>query len=513
MSYVIAHDVGTSGLKTGLFDVAGGLLARRSIRYGATSPQPGWFEQDPDDYWRAAVANTRAVLDESGIDRSRVVGMAFSTQSMGVILVDAEGRVLHPNIAWVDGRAEPQARALMRRFGGTALFRWLVGTGITGKDVIPKLRWLRDERPGLFRQARHVLDVNGYLKRRATGRCVAEWSGACSYGFDLRRKDWERLFFRAAGVGTGLLPPLVRSVDAVGSLTPEAAQALELPRGVRVFGGCDDTQSAALGAGALGDGAGHLYLGSSAWAGVTTRRPRRHRHGAVCLQSADPNLCLVVGITESAGTHLEWFLERFYSTEAPAREGPAFQAFIDAELARVPPGSDHLIFTPWLQGERCPVSTTTDRGTLFNLGLEHTRAHLLRALLEGIAYNLRWILEQFRGDFGFAPPELRVVGGGASNDTWLQGIADITGRTVAAVEEPTFAGARGAAACALVGAGCLNGFAALESRIQVRQRFLPNPDLAALFAERFAAYQGVHFGLRNAYRRANAARFSAPQRP
>lgn len=509
---VLAHDVGTSSLKSALYDPQGRSLARARTAYGSRSPHPGWFEQDPEDYWRATVANTREVLRDAAADPAAVGAMVFSTQAMGIIPVDAAGTVLHPNIAWIDGRAEEQADLVMRRFGGRTLFRAIVGTDITGKDVVPKLRWLRDEASDIYQATTHFLDVNGFLKFRATGRRVAEWSGACSYGFNLRRKDWERALFRVAGVCLDKLPPLVRSTDDLGPLLPGASEELGLPETVHVFGGCDDTQSAALGSGAWGDGAAHVYLGSSAWAAITTRRALRHRRGAVCLQSGDPDMNLLVGITESAGSHLAWFLDQFYA-DALARatttgDPAAIQNLIDQEVARVPPGSDHLVFTPWLLGERCPVSTTTERGTIFNLGFEHTRAHFLRALLEGIAYNLRWILDQFRTDFDLAPNGLRIVGGGACNDAWLQAIADITGRTVATVEDPSHAGTRGAAACARVGIGQRPDFAsALSDAVRVRRTFQPDPTLQAMYAEGFAAYRDVFRGLREAYRRANRQRF------
>ncbi len=507
MEHVIAHDVGTSGLKTALVNTRGEILASRITTYSSTSPQPGWFEQDPADYWKATVANTRHVLQEGGINRDTVIGMAFSTQAMGIIPVDASGQVLHANIAWVDGRAEEQAAAIMRWFGGRRIFRALVGIELSGKDVTPKLKWLRQHRPAVYDAMEHVLDVNSYLKFRATGRRVFEWSGASSYGFNLRRKDWDRPLFRAAGFDLRKLPPLVRSIDRVGTLTPQAARELELSTKVEVFGGCDDTQSAALGSGSTSEGAAHIYLGSSAWAGVTTQRPSKHRHGAVCLQSADPAMHLVVGITESAGAHLNWFLDRFYPAERaiPANADP--QRLINEEIARVPPGSDHLVFTPWLMGERCPMTTTTARGTVFNVGFEHSRAHFLRALLEGIGFNLRWILDQFGSDFGFQPAILRATGGGAVNDPWLQGIADITGRAIAAVERPAFSGTFGAAACALVGRGRLAGFNALSEWIRVRRTFQPNPELKRMFDERFTAYRGVYRGLEQAYRLANQQRF------
>lgn len=506
MEHVIAHDVGTSGVKTALISAAGEVLATRTSNYPSVSPQPGWFEQDPADYWNAVVANTRGVLQESGIARDSVIGMAFSTQAMGIIAVDSAGAVLHPNIAWVDSRADEQARAMMRRFGGRRIFRAIAGTEISGKDVLPKLRWLMQHRPSVYRATEHVLDVNGYLKFRATGRRVSEWSGACSYGFNVGRKDWERLFFKAVGFDMGRLPPLVRSTDAVGTLTAEAARQMDLPATVTVFGGCDDTQSAALGSGSTEEGSAHVYLGSSAWAGVTTGRPLKHRNGAVCLQSGDPAMNLVVGVTESAGAHLGWFLDRFYPVERVDPATAGIQQLINREFALVPPGSDRLVFTPWLMGERCPVTTTTTRGTVFNIGPEHSRAHFLRALLEGIGLNLRWILEQFDSDFGFRPTTLRATGGGATNDVWLQGIADITGRVVEGVEQPAFSGTLGAAACVLVGRGLFAGFGDIGRWVRVRRTFLPNPDLGPTFDAQYAAYRDVYFSLRKAYATANRLR-------
>jgi xylulokinase len=508
VEYVLAHDAGTSGLKTALVSAQGEIVATHAANYPSTIPRPGWFEQEPADYWNATVANTRHVLQASGIDRDRVVALVFATQAMGIIPLDVAGNVLHPNIAWVDGRAEQQAISLMRVFGGRRLFRALVGVTISGKDVVPKLMWLKERRPDIYAAAQYVLDVNGYLKFRATGRKVFEWSGACSYGFNLRRKDWDRLYFRAGGIDIGKFPPLVRSTDCVGSLTPEAARELELPQSVAVYGGCDDTQSAALGSGAIGEGATHIYLGSSAWAGATTARRLKHRHGAVCLQSGDPAMNLVVGITESAGAHLSWFLEQFYPVERADPENSNLQALINRELAKVPPGSDHLIFTPWLMGERCPVTTTTTRGTIFNVSLEHSRAHFLRALLEGIAFNLRWILDLFGQDFGFPAVPLRALGGGATNDPWMQGIADITGRSVEAVAHPTFAGTVGAAACALVGSGRMRSFAELGKLVRVRNTFHPSPGPRQTFEEQYLAYREIHPGLEKAYGLVNRRRFS-----
>lgn len=507
--YLIAHDVGTSSVKAALIRRCGAIVATAEETYPTHFPRPGWVEQDPEDYWRAVTRATRTVVGESEIRSDSVFGLVFTTQAMGVIPVDRSGNALAPNITWVDGRAEEEAEWMMRRLGGKRLFRRLVGIELTGKDVLPKLVWLRQHRPDIYRQTNKILDVNGYLKFRATGRMVFEWSGACSYSFHLKKKDWNRLHFRAIGWDMSKMPPLVRSVDQVGTLTPASAEALGLPQGVTVFGGCDDPQSAAVGSGSPGEGDAHIYLGTSAWVVATTARTPKFKNGAVSLQSADPDRHIVVGITESAGSNLEWLIDQFYQRERADSEMGDLYELLDREASAVPPGSDHLIFTPWLLGERCPVSTTTTRGTLFNLGLEHTRGHVVRALTEGVGYNLRWIIENFENDFGFQIPKLRVIGGGSQNEHWMQLIADLTHRKIETTSHPKTAGAIGAAMCALVGEGIFNSFQDVHRIVTARQTYAPNREHERVYDACFRDYKSVYYGLRNAYRQANGQRFKS----
>jgi xylulokinase len=507
--YVITHDVGTTGVKSVLVSSMGEVMANYTSEYGFSYPNPGWVEQDPEDYWKGVVNNTQNLLDNSGINSSHILGILFSTQAMGIIPLNKQGSTLKNNITWVDGRAQAQATSLMNLLGGKKVFRKMIGVEITGKDVVPKLIWLKQNEPELYSQAETIVDVNGYLKYRATGRKVFEWSGACSYGFNLKKKDWERVVFKAAGVDLKKFPPLVRSTDVVGTLTPEAATELGLSRTVKVFGGCDDTQSAAVGSGSTGEGDAHIYLGTSAWAGITTGRNLKHRNGAVVLQSADASMNLLVGITESAGSNLDWMIEKFYKLE---KDDPAIKniyAFLNRETRGIPAGSDHLVFTPWLLGERCPVSTTTTRGTIFNLGPEHTRGHFVKALLEGVGYNLRWIFENYRRDFGFNPLKIRAIGGGSVNREWMQGIADITGMRVETTSQPTMAGAIGAATCAFVGNGTYKRFSDVNRFIQVKEIFDPNPATKEVYNALFSSYKNVYSGLKRAYMEANLERFGA----
>jgi xylulokinase len=508
MSYVIAQDVGTSSVKTALIHRSGAVVATAEESYPLHQPRPGWVEQDANDYWQAVVTATRRLVEQSDVAPEDIFGMVFTTQSMGVIPVDKAGTVLHPNITWVDGRAEEQARWMMRLFGGKAVFKRLVGIEITGKDVLPKLVWLRQERPEIYRRTHKILDVNGYLRFRATGRMVSEWSGACSYSFNLKKKDWNRLHFKAIGWDMSKMPDLVRSIDAVGTLTDQSAQTFGLPQDVKVFGGCDDPQSAAIGAGAPEEGDAHVYLGTSAWVVVTTNRSPGFKNGAVCLQSADPTKNIVVGVTESAGANLDWLIERFYPREREALESTALFDLLSQEADAVSPGADRLIFTPWLLGERCPVSTTTTRGTLFNLAHEHTRGHVVRALAEGVAYNLRWIIENFRRDFGFNIPKLRVIGGGSQNIQWMQTIADVTGCEVQTTNHPKMAGAIGAAMCAFVGQGLADSFDAVHEIVRTDRSFSPRPEHSDIYRECFQDYQNVYRDLRRTYKAANERRFS-----
>lgn len=505
--YIIAHDVGTSGNKAVLIDTAGKVHCSASETYPLYTPHPNWVEQEPEDYWNALVKTTRTIMEKSSVSPEDIAGIVYTTQAMGIIPIDHDGRVLRPNITWVDGRAEKQAKEIMRKIGGDAVFKSIVGIELMGKDVIPKLLWIKEEEHHIYEQTEYFLDVNGYLKFKATGKKVAEWSGACSYGFDLKKKDWLRFFFKAAGIDVTKLPPLVRSTDRVGGLTKEAAAAFGLPEGVPVFGGCDDTQSAAIGSGAAGDEEAHIYLGTSAWVGVMTKKEHKFKHAAVCLQSADPGMNIVVGVTEAAGSCIRWIADEFYQHEQQDPSIPNIYALMDEHVERVPPGSDYLICTPWMLGERCPVSTTTTRATLFNICHTHTREHLMRAVYEGVAYNLRWILENYKKDFGFDPAVLKVIGGGALDRQWMQIISDVTKKRIEVTNEPKMAGALGAAMCAAVGLGLYKSFENVKELVAVEQHYTPREENDEIYDKLFKSYKTIYYSLEKAYKELNASRF------
>ncbi|MCO5233959.1 MAG: FGGY family carbohydrate kinase [Chitinophagales bacterium] len=507
MSYYLAYDVGTSSVKAILVDKQGNITASSIADYPLYMPHPGWVEQVPSDYWNAICKATKDIVTQNIIQISEIKALAFSTQAMGIIPMDKEGNVLHNNISWIDGRAEEYAVKAMRKFGGKKIFKAIVGVEITGKDVIPKLLWLKDKKPAIWNQTYKILDVNGYLKFKCTQKMVAEWSGACSYAFNLKSKNWENLFFKVTGVGIDKLPQLVKSTDLVGTLTEEAARELGLGTHVKVYGGCDDTQAAAVGTTAIHEGEAHIYTGTSAWVGVMTKSAPKFKNGIFSLQSADPKMNFIVGITESAGVNTEWILETFYSKELKSMGKTEVFALMEKELNSTPEGADYLMMTPWFLGERCPVSTTTTRSTLFNLTHQHQRGHIVRAHFEGIAHNLKWSISNIEKDFKFKISSLKITGGGSKNETWMQIIADITNREIITTSQAINAGAIGAAVVAMVGDNALKSFSDVKQVVSETKSFHPRKEHLSLYNELHQAYQSIYYRLKGTYQSINQKRF------
>lgn len=502
----MAHDLGTSSDKAVLVDFNGNIVATASESYPTFYPKPAWVEQDARDYWESSCRASKRIMVENGIEPSDVQAVIFSTQAQGIIPVDKKGNVLHKNITWVDGRAEKQARDIMNRVGGKRIFTLFSGTPIMGKDVLAKVMWLKEEEPEIWAKTYKILDVNGYMRYMSTGGMYTEISGASSFALDLKKKEWMSVL-KLVGLDMEKLPPLCNSTDDMGGLLPEAAEKMGLSEGIPVFGGCDDVQAAAVGSGMCEDGDAHIYLGTSAWVAVATKDKDKFKRGAAPIQSADKNMLLIAGITESAGANLLWLQEKLYPHELE-KYGDRIFDFMDEEVATVPPGSDDLIFTPWMLGERCPVSSTTTRATFFNLSMDHTRAHMLRALYEGIGFNLRWIMENYKQDYGFRFDNLSIIGGGAMNGPWMQIIADITGKEFSVPVDPKNSGALGAAAVAMIGLGEIDNFAKVKDFVKIERTYTPDPENKAVYDKLFEDYKNIYRGLKSAYEIANSARFT-----
>jgi len=262
MPSILAYDVGTSGCKAAVVTTEGKLLSTAYLTYPTYYPQPLWAEQDPADWWQAVIDSTHQVMQASHVEPADILGMCFSTQMVNAIPVDAQGEPLGACISWLDGRAWEEAKMVMGKLGGPTIFGALIGTAITGKDLLPKYLWMKRHDPDRYNQAAAIVDASSYLLVRATGRLVYEWTAASVTGmFHLKKKTWDTGLMRFLGLDREKFPDLVQSAEQVGGLTSRAAGELGLLQGTPVFGGAGDAMSAALGSGACCEGEAHLCLG------------------------------------------------------------------------------------------------------------------------------------------------------------------------------------------------------------------------------------------------------------
>lgn len=502
---LIGHDVGTGGTKTVLADARGNILAKAFEPYCVSYPRPCWAEQDPVDWWRAVASNTRQVLSDSGADAGDVKGVGYSGQMLTFVPVDESGVPLRPAITWLDSRADKQAARLVRKLGGERLFSMFAGAVVSGKDVVAKLQWLRANEPDLYERTFAYLDIAGYLVHRSTGRFSMDQTGAGGTGMLTRDREWSKLLTGVTGVALDKMPPVRRSTEVVGGLTEEASRYTGLREGTPVIAGMSDIPAAATGSGALEHGQGHVYLGTSSWLCTSVRGPvNLPANGIVSVASGDPEMYVMIGESETAGLCLDWFADHLVSPaeKSGAETAGGLYAFLNEEAKLVGPGSDRLLFMPWMFGERAPVTDTAVRGAFLNLSLMHDRGHMLRAIFEGVAYNLRWMIDEV-GRKGFDLPELRAIGGGAASDLWMRIVADVTGRKVEAVGDPQEAGALGCALAVAVGLGMIEGYKDIRSVVKVRRTFEPDTANREEYDLLYREYRKIYPALSRAGRRLN----------
>lgn len=496
MEYLLTHDVSSTGCKAALVTTEGQLLETAYEGYPTYYPKPLWSEQDPEDWWQAISVTTKRVLETSGVDIDRICGMAFSTTMTNIIVLDKKKNLLRPCINWMDGRAGEEARFVMRRLGGERVFTQIIGATASGKDLIPKYMWLKRNEPEVYEQGEYFLDVSGYLLYRTTGEMAYEWSVASGLGlFNFKTKKIDTLLMRFFGLDADKFPPLVKSIDKVGELTEIAAEDLGLLPGIPVFGGAGDPMTAAVGSGTVNEGDACLNLGTSAFIGVLTRKQLTGRRGLATIQSADPDMLMMYGESSTAGASLEWAVRELYGADP----GADAMAAMDRDVAESEPGAGGLIFTPWMFGERCPIPDESIRGAFINLSLNHTRQQMARAIYEGIAYNLRWILDSIDELYGIKCETLRVLGGGAQGLPWLKIIADVTGSKLEVLPDPRERLAVGVALVAGVGLGIYPSFEALKPLVPVEFVVEPDDSHRDTYAELYAAYRRVYPALRDLY--------------
>lgn len=491
MTHLLGIDLGTSGARAIVVEAASGrVVAAASSEYPLHTPRPLWAEQDPHDWWRGTIDAVRGALAAAGDVSLRGVGL--SGQMHGVVLLDDRDQVLGPALLWCDGRTGEECSEISRRAGGEERLLAMTGNpALTGFSA-PKLLWLRRHQPEVFRRARSFLLPKDYLRLRLTGARASEVSDASgTLLFDVARRTWSAAMLEILDLDPALLPVVRESPEISGELTGEAAAALGLPAGVPVVGGGGDQAAGAVGAGIVRSGLVSATIGSSGVVFAHAAAPARDRRvHSFC--HAVPGAWHLMGVTQAAGLSMRWLRDRF---------GGSYQQ-LAGEAAAVPAGADGLLFTPYLMGERTPVLDPEARGTWFGLTYAHGRGHLVRSVMEGVAYSLRDCLDVMLS-LGVEASEVRAAGGGAKSPLWRQILADVLERPIATLgldEGPAY----GAALLAGVGTGAWSSVEEAASLVAVAARLEPDPAAAALHRDRLAVYRELHQRVAPLYRRMGA---------
>jgi xylulokinase len=498
-AYLLAYDLGTGGVKTALFGADGKQIDTLFAEYATQSAEESWAEQDPEAWWAAFCASTRGLLEKHPLRPGELASLSFSGQMMACLPVNREGRALRPCIIWADRRSLPQARELARRIDETAYYR-LTGNKIYPTYPLPKFMWLKENLPEVYRETFRFLQPKDYLIQKLTGAFVTDYSDASTTAaLDMGTRRWSEEVLEPAGIEAAKLPEIHASTDIVGKVTRAAAAASGLPEGLPVVMGAGDGPCANLGCGVFREGSAYVYLGTSSWVSSASRRVICDPGMAlfnVC--AAEPGLINVFGTMQMGGGSFQWLKNTVCAIERQMAclTGESPYELMTRQAAASPPGARNLLFLPYLRGERSPRWNPTARGAFVGLTAGHGRGDLIRAVMEGVTFNLKIIREALRGQDA-SIREMRAVGGGAESPLWRQMLADIFGEAVRVPALLEGANPLGAALIAGVGIGLFKDFSIAErlNPIVTVQEPSGDPAVGKTYARLFAAFEQAYQAL------------------
>ncbi len=501
--YILAHDTGTGGDKAVLCDLRGKVLFSAYQAYEISYPNPEWVEQDPDELWMAVAATTRKVIQDSGIDPDEILGVGVSAQMWNTLPVDDKGTPLMPMMSWLDLRSVRQADRVLTGDNPSFLYQH-TGNIPTAKDSIPKILWLKEERPDIWNRTACLMDCKEYILFKLTGKMAIDYVGASVYFlFDPVKKQWSEEVCNRLGIPMEKLPKAFPCTDIIGEITEEAAKITGLKPGTPVVICAGDVAVAQSGAGANQEGKVHLCIGTATWIGVSTSTFRNDPVKPLWgLCHIDPNKYIIAGEMETGGGALMWFRDVLCKEEKlrTTHIGRSTYELISMMAEEVPAGSDKLIFLPWLSGERAPVLDHYARGGYIGLSMSHTKSHMARAVMEGVAYHLRWICETME-QVGFKIDSFNGIGGGCNSRIWTQIISDITGRKMNVVSNHLEAGAAGAALAVAVGMGVYSSMDEVDRLVEIKRVVEPQATDQHRYDDLYHVYRDIYSTLVPIYRK------------
>jgi xylulokinase len=496
--YALAYDVGTTGIKTCLIEIEEGIkiLASASEGYDLYVYDDGGAEQDPNDWWNAMCSTTKKVFQKTDIKPEQVDGISFCSQAQGLVLVDKNGVPVHRAFSYMDQRASQEMKEGISyglQIAGGNIKKLIPALLITGaapvsvKDPVWKYNWVKKHEPDNFARVHKWLDVKEYLICRMTGEFVMTYDSA--FGtllYDYKKKSFSKKICNMFGVNPDHMPRLIASSEAAGVTLEGPAKELGIVPGIKVFGGGMDANLIGVGAGATGLGDTHVYSGTSGWVGTITDKSVVDVTTMIAATvGAEPGRFNYFAELETSSKCFEWVKDHIaldevgvYSQKQKVTDDSESKyinlyKYMISVVDEVPAGAGGVIFTPWLHGNRCPFEDSNARGMFFNISLETGKRDLIRAVLEGICYHKRWMIEASDRKVKTSDV-IRFVGGGALDDFTCQVLADITGRVIETVESPQNIGAVGAAACVGVGLGVIPSFTDIKKFIPAKKTYKPN---------------------------------------
>ncbi len=495
---VLGLDVGTGGSRAVLVDEDGSVTATATEAHAAfDSPRTGWAEQHPGDWWRASRAAIRAVLAAGAMSPGDIRAVGLSGQMHGAVLLDAAGEVVRPALIWCDQRTDAQCRRLTDQVGAARLIELVANPALTG-FTLPKLLWVRDEEPARWERVRTVLLPKDYVRWRLTGERATDAADASgTLLFDVAGRRWSSTLLSHVGIDAAALPAVHEGPEVTGRLAPAGAEATGLLAGTPVVAGGGDQAAGAVGMGIVRPGAVSATIGTSGVVFAATDRPARDPRGRVhTFCHAVPGRWHVMGVTQGAGLSLRWLRDTIGAGAGAGGPGAAEDAYdrLCAEAAEAPPGADGVLWAPYLMGERTPHLDPEARAALVGLSAAHGRAHVIRAVLEGVAFSLRDSLTIF-DEMGVPATRIRLGGGGARSLLWRRIQADVYGQPVdvLAAEEGA---AYGAALLAGVGAGIWGSVdEACAAAVRVAGTVAPEPGAMETLDRQYRRFRTLYGAL------------------
>ena len=496
MEHLLGIDVSTTAVKAVLIDAAGGLVGSASTPLALSTPRPGWSEQDPEEWWEATVTSILTLLARSGVEPESILSLGLTGQMHGAVFLDAGGEVIRPAILWNDARSAKECAEIVELVGEERLRE------ITGNPALvgfqgPKILWLAEHEPENYSKVRHILLPKDYIRYRLSGELATDASDAAgTLLLDLAQRDWSDEILSTLAIPKEWLPDVYEGPQVTGHVSSEGARITGLTEETVIVAGAGDNAAAAIGCGVVHEGTGLLSLGTSGVIFAPTDGPRIDQSGALhAFCHAVPGAYHLMGVILSAGGSLRWARDILSSYRS---ETDTYNAFIEP-AKHIPPGAEGLFFLPYLSGERTPHMDPSARGAWIGLSLAHNRDHLIRAVLEGVAFAMRDAWERIK-TLGVAPPTLRIVGGGAKSPTWreiLAAVLDVPLQQLAVDEGAAF----GAALLAGVGAGVyVDVEGAVTSTVKVRGvQEHPVPELVEQYEEIYRKYAPLYPALRRSH--------------